>query len=172
MEISINEIIRNRRSSRKYIDHIISDRDIEEILYAGILAPSGKNRKPWRFIIVKDKIVIKAISKSVKYSRFVRNVPLLILVYAIERSSYSFEKDLLSIGACLENIQLSATANNYGSCIIGELFDKQDEVNKYINLDTNSIRLICGIAIGKNEHEINNKNNMKYDLNDYLLGII
>ena len=45
-------VIANRRSIRKYKDIPIEKQVIEEILQAGILAPSSKNRQPWRFTVV------------------------------------------------------------------------------------------------------------------------
>ncbi len=44
--------ILNRRSIRKYKDIPVEREMIEEILQAGNLAPSSKNRHPWRFIVV------------------------------------------------------------------------------------------------------------------------
>lgn len=44
--------IENRRSIRKYTDTLVSQQAIEEILRAGMLAPSSKNRQPWKFIVV------------------------------------------------------------------------------------------------------------------------
>ena len=73
-----------------------------EILSAGIMAPSGKNRKPWRFVIVRNREAIKNIARQVTYSRFIRNAPQMILIYAEVNSSYPFEKDLIGIGACIE----------------------------------------------------------------------
>lgn len=44
--------IEHRRSIRKYREEAIPQTMIEEILQAGILAPSSKNRQPWSFIVV------------------------------------------------------------------------------------------------------------------------
>ncbi len=44
--------IENRRSIRKYEDRAVPTAAVEEILRAGILAPSSKNRQPWRFVVV------------------------------------------------------------------------------------------------------------------------
>lgn len=44
--------IENRRSIRKYKPDEVPREAIEEILQAGILAPSSKNRQPWKFIVV------------------------------------------------------------------------------------------------------------------------
>ena len=47
------EAITNRRSIRKYKDKPVSKEVITEILKAGILAPSSKNRQPWKFIVAE-----------------------------------------------------------------------------------------------------------------------
>lgn len=43
--------IRDRRSVRCFLDRPVSKEIIQEILLAGTLAPSSKNRQPWRFIV-------------------------------------------------------------------------------------------------------------------------
>lgn len=50
----INSII-NRRSIRKYKDTPISKETLEKILNAGMLAPSSKNRQPWKFVVVSGE---------------------------------------------------------------------------------------------------------------------
>lgn len=46
------EAIERRRSIRAYQDRPVPRRMLEEILRAGTLAPSSKNRQPWRFVVV------------------------------------------------------------------------------------------------------------------------
>ena len=48
------EAIKNRRSIRKYKNAPVSREQISEILQAGMLAPSSKNRQPWKFIVATD----------------------------------------------------------------------------------------------------------------------
>ena len=48
------EAIAGRRSIRKFKDAPVSDEAVEAILNAGLQAPSGKNRQPWRFVVVKE----------------------------------------------------------------------------------------------------------------------
>ena len=149
MKKTIDEVIKNRRSARSFTDYIIPDQELMEILSAGIVAPSGKNRKPWRFVIVRNRETIKNIARKVTYSRFIRNMHQMILVYADNDDAYPFEKDLIGIGACIENILLYATEKNYGSCVIGELFNKHDDISQYINVNTAGLKLVCGIVIGR-----------------------
>lgn len=53
--------IDDRRSIRKYTPEEIPQEIIEEMIYAATLAPSAKNRQPWKFIVfngaAKDELV-------------------------------------------------------------------------------------------------------------------
>jgi len=140
------ETIKKRRSMRSYMSDPIPEQDLYEILCAGLYAPSGKNRQPWRFAIVKEKDKIRQIAKFTIYSRFVRNAPVLVLVYAIPSTEYPIEKDIFGIGACVQNILLTATEKGYSSCVIGELYSAELEI---LDAKQRGYKLICGICIGK-----------------------
>jgi nitroreductase len=53
--MDIAEAVANRRSIRKFLDKEIEPGDVEKILRAGIMAPSAKNRQPWKFVVVGAK---------------------------------------------------------------------------------------------------------------------
>ncbi len=48
----MDKVIYNRRSIRKYLDKQVSKKLIEQIIDAGRVAPSAKNRQPWRYIVL------------------------------------------------------------------------------------------------------------------------
>ena len=48
------DVIYKRRSVRKYKPEPVSDEDLHKIMKAGQLAPTGWNKQPWHFIVVKD----------------------------------------------------------------------------------------------------------------------
>ena len=57
----------NRRSIRKYKEEDVPRHMIEKILQSGILAPSSKNRQPWKFIVVTGntkKDILTAMSEG------------------------------------------------------------------------------------------------------------
>lgn len=62
--MDILEIIKNRRSVRKYTGEAIPEEKLDKILKAGLLSPSGRNIKPWEFILVRDKETLNQLSKS------------------------------------------------------------------------------------------------------------
>ena len=57
----IMETIENRRSIRKYKNTPVPREILDEIINAGRLAPSGKNKQPWMFLVYggqeKDKLL-------------------------------------------------------------------------------------------------------------------
>lgn len=53
MEGIIREI-QDRRSIRKYLDKPVSKEDIEKVVEAARLAPSGNNTQPWKFVVITD----------------------------------------------------------------------------------------------------------------------
>lgn len=57
--MELKEAIKNRRSIRKFDSKKIDNNIIEEILYYGSLAPSGKNRQPWRFVVIQEDAKLK-----------------------------------------------------------------------------------------------------------------
>ena len=166
----ISTIIKKRSSVRNYINTQISDDDLKSILETALYAPSGKNRQPWRFVIIKRSDVIRSISKTTIYSRFVRNAPVIILIFLCKDAGYPIEKDMIGIGACVQNIMLTATEKSYGSCIIGEIFDKPKGIVDYIDADMRNYMLVCGIAIGKTDILIKEKETKKLD--NFILDVI
>lgn len=58
------DIVKTRRSIRKFKAEPVSAEDIASILEAGRLAPSGSNLQPWRYIIVKDANVRAQLAKA------------------------------------------------------------------------------------------------------------
>lgn len=58
------EIMKNRRSGRKYTGDKIPADKLNLILQAGLLAPSSKNIRPVEFIVIEDKNTLKKLSKS------------------------------------------------------------------------------------------------------------
>ena len=53
-EKPLSELVRVRRATDSFAPEAIPDGDLEEILRAGLEAPSSYNLQPWRFVVVRD----------------------------------------------------------------------------------------------------------------------
>lgn len=58
MGYELLEILKNRRSIRKFKEEKVNKDIIQEILKAGLLAPSSKNKKPVEFVVIEAKETI------------------------------------------------------------------------------------------------------------------
>lgn len=57
----LNAIL-HRRSVRQYTDEPIAEDKLNAILYAGLAAASSKNRRPWEFVVVRDREMLDKLS--------------------------------------------------------------------------------------------------------------
>ncbi len=151
--MEILEIISKRRSIRKYKKELPRDSDIEKILEAARWAPSGLNNQPWKFSVIKDKNKKDGLAKFTKYGSVIKIAPLAIMVCLDLTASYHREKDLMAIGACIQNMLLETQSLGLGACWLGEIWNKKEEVAQYLKLDKN-LELVAVIAIGYPDEKI------------------
>lgn len=141
--------IQFRTSVRLYKNQTISREDVDSILQSAILAPSAKNIQPWRFVVVQqDKQLIHNIADLTQRSTFIKTADCLICVFLDKDSAFDRTKDSQSIGACIENMLLTATSLGIGSCWIGEILDRQTEVKELLRVDNDRYDLMAIISLG------------------------
>jgi len=130
--MELAEIIKNRRSIRKYKNDDVSNELIMELLESARLCQSAKNRQPWSFGILrkekKDDIADIMINwcdiavdekegkkNSVRHTaNIMKEAPVLILVFQ-EKNQEWLTSDILSVGASIEHICLRATDLGLGA---------------------------------------------------------
>ena len=151
--MELDEAIYSRRSIRVYIDKEIEDKEIKAILDAGIWAPSGLNNQPWKFKVIKDQKTKKTIANFTKYANIIKNAPVSICVFLDKKTMYDRDKDIMAIGACIQNMLLKAYSLGIGSCWLGEILNKKNEVMKALELKS-VYELMAVISLGyfKKEH--------------------
>ena len=63
---SLEEVMRSRRSVRRFKPEAPSDASIERVLSQAITAPSASNKQPWRFFVVKQRALITQMAVAVR----------------------------------------------------------------------------------------------------------
>jgi len=142
------ELIKSRRSIRKFEKKEVPDELVMEVLEAGIWAPSGLNNQPWRFVVVKGEEVKSKLAELTKYSHIVKGASVLIVVLLERSKMYHQIKDHQSAGACIQNILLSAWALGIGSCWLGEILKNEERVKECLGLESDGYELCAVIALG------------------------
>ncbi|MBR1805602.1 MAG: nitroreductase family protein [Selenomonadaceae bacterium] len=111
------EIMRSRRSVRRYTDEKISDDDLKSILSAALLAPSGHSKYPCEFIVVKNRELLEKMSHCRKsnIAKMLAGAAAAIVVVADKDKSDTFVEDSC---VALMNMELLATSLGIGNCWI------------------------------------------------------
>lgn len=157
-----------RRSIREYENKPVSREAIEAILDAATKAPSGKNRQPWRFVVLQGsrkaelaaimahaaalrkeqgldigscELSIKAITQS-------SAVVAVFNVFSTEEADYNHYRlmtDTQSIGAAIQNMLLTAQSFGLGTLWMCDIFYAEREIRAWLN---RSSELVAAVAIG------------------------
>ena len=111
------EVMRRRRSVRRYTEEKISDEQLKQIVSAALLAPSGHSKYPCEFIVVKSRAVLEKMSHCRKsnIAKMLEGAAAAIAVVADRDKSETIIEDS---SVALMNMQLLATSLGIGSCWI------------------------------------------------------
>ena len=149
----ILELIKERRSVRRFKSKMPPGLAIQKMLEAGCWAPSGLNNQPWRFKVISDKIKKDSLAKFTRYSDVIYSAPFIIIVCMSLEDSYHREKDLMAIGACIENILLEAHSLGLGACWLGEILNKKKEVAEFLGLK-DGLEIMAVLAAGYPDEKV------------------
>ncbi|MDA3971321.1 MAG: nitroreductase [Desulfobulbaceae bacterium] len=163
------QAIYDRRSRREFTDQIIDVEVLNEIIKAGIWAPSGLNNQPWRFVVITDPAVIKELSTTTHYTHIVEGAPALIAVYLDTQTMYDEVKDHQAVGACIQNMLLAIEDLGLGGVWLGQILKNKNDVSDILGVG-DDYDLMAVLALGhpaKTDQQSNRKN-----LEDFILKYI
>ena len=155
-------IIFKRASVRKFKDIKVSDEKIENLLRAGMQAPSSCNSQPWEFIVVSDDDDKKAISEMHRFAKPALNASHLIITLGNLNTAKIISMIEQDLGACNENILLQATHEGLGAVWLGfhPIEDRTLKLKEYLNIPDYCIPFSV-ICVGYPEGDVNVK--LRYD---------
>lgn len=139
--------IRSRRSIRTFSDSPVDEDAIDRILEAGRWAPSGLNNQPWRFMTVGEGDLKDDLAQLTKYGHIIKAAPVAIIVCLNNADSYNREKDLMAVGAAVQNMLLEAHALGLGACWLGEILNRKEEAARLLGFDADT-ELAAVVVIG------------------------
>ncbi len=166
MPNKILQAIHDRRSRRDFTEEPVRTEDLQEILKAGIWAPSGLNNQPWRFVVVTDGKTREQLSATTHYTHIVLGAQALIGVFLDSEAVYDVVKDHQSVGACIQNMLLAAESLALGGVWLGQILKNKDKVNQILGIE-GRYELMAMLALGHPAHR-NQKSNRK-EMNHFIL---
>lgn len=116
------ENIATRTSVRSYLHKPVEAAQIEQLLRAGMAAPSAVNKQPWHFVVVTDRAQLKELAKANPYAGMAAHAPLAIVVCGDMKKALDGEARMFWVQDCsaaTENMLLAITAKGLGGVWTG-----------------------------------------------------
>lgn len=130
-----------RRSIRKYLDSDVSDEMVEEILKAGMAAPSAGDEQPWQFVVVRNKSTMLEFPKFHQYAQMLKEAPVAIIVCGdLNRQAYEGFW-IQDCSAAIQNMLLQITEMGLGSVWVGIYPDERrvEKTKELLDLPENIV---------------------------------
>ena len=127
------DIVRSRRSIRKYQRQPVEKEKIDILVETALRAPSSRGFNPWEFVVVTQPETIAKLSKAKPHgASFLKGAPLAIVICADPTKSDVWVEDA-SIASIM--LHLAATDLELGSCWIQirkREYDQQQSASAYV----------------------------------------
>ncbi len=156
MSIEMLELIKKRRSIRKFKEEGVSPESLGAIIKAGLFAPSSKNKKPVEFVVIEDKETIKNLKECKSFGTSgLDTAPMVIAVIADSERSDVWVEDA-SIAAIM--MQLEAESLSLGSVWIqirnreSASGDSEAAVRQVLGIP-GQFGILCLLALGHKAEE-------------------
>ncbi len=123
----------NRRSVRHFTPEKVTREDLEQLLRAGMQAPSANNGQPWQFIVVDDRALLDKIPKFHPHARMMFEAQAAIIVCALVPPEKLYGLWVQDCSAATLNILLAAHALSLGGVWLG-VHPREERVNGVVAL--------------------------------------
>ena len=158
--MEFDEVVKNRKSVRKYKDESISKDLVLSVIDCARLAPSGCNRQGWRFKVVDDKDKISELKDNNIFTQeFVYSSPCIIFC-CYKKDAYPVQKDegkgsvygtnhitraVRDLSIASSFLVLKATDLGLGTCYVGWMNKK---LAHEILVLTEDVEILFAITLG------------------------
>lgn len=120
------DVFLNRRSTRKFNGEKITKDELDNILQAGLLAPTSMNRKPCNFMVVENREILTKLSKAKDHGAELidgADKAIVVLVDTLIADTWCEDSSI-----ALTYMHLMATEMGLGSCWVQIHLRKKDGI--------------------------------------------
>jgi nitroreductase len=110
--MDFTDIIRSRRSVRRYQEKSIPQKDIDDILNCARLAPTAINIQPWLIGCVTDNALLQKLAATADHGKFIKDAAACFAVFCEKSQKYYLEDGC----AATMNIIYACAAKGIGTC--------------------------------------------------------
>ena len=145
--------ILTRTSVRQFTGEPVPAGMVEQMLRAGMAAPTAMNSQPWDFVVLSDRDTLDKLAGKLRYARMLQQAPLAIVVCGrdkwLDREGNERENIFWvdDCSAATENILLAAHALGLGAVWTAAKDDRGAIVKEALGIPED-LNTLCVIAIG------------------------
>jgi nitroreductase len=144
--MEFSEVVRGRRSVRKYQNRAIPDSEVELLVDLARHAPSSMNGQPWHFVMVKDDKTKAALAeiknrfcppeKQAYQADFLLKAPLIMVVCVEKNRSFGreIENGILAASIIMLGAQSRGLGSVYMSAYISDEPKLSDAIRKELRI--------------------------------------
>jgi len=140
-----------RRSVREYQKREVPDETVQDLLEAGMSAPSAMCKDPWHFIVLRNRQTLAEIADRLPNGKLLAQAPVGLVVCGDPHKAHSNELSymLQDCSAAIENVLLAACSLGLGACWLG-VHPREERVahlRRILSLPAHIVP-ICVVAVG------------------------
>lgn len=171
----VHELMKERRSIRKYKPDPIPEDVLERAMESAIWAPSAMNRQPWKFYVLHDEMrdrlaslhqgLIEEMEDRIRekygeegveirrnlYRNF-GNAPVAVVCFTDEMEGTP-NRNVISAALACENLVLAARSEGLGSLMMTSSLAMTDEISFLCGVDQKKMMLVMVILLGYPDDE-------------------
>ncbi len=138
------EVVKGRRSVRKYRDEKVDEKTLEEMVEAAKYAASARSEYPWHFITITDRERVEELTNLIgPNGAFMKDAAAAVVIICKDTKYYIEDGS-----AAAQNLINAAYAKGVGTCwIAGDKKDYCPDVLKFVEAPE-GYKLICVISCG------------------------
>lgn len=161
------ELMKNRRSIRKFLDKPVEVEKLNDILECALRSPSSRGRRPWKIWVVTEKTVLDKVSLAKPHGvEFVAEAPVAYIVAGYPKVTDMWIEDCSIVSII---IQLEAEHLGLGSCwgqIRSRMHDEETTASEYLKTTLgleSECEVLSIIAVGYKGEEKQGHIDVPYD---------
>lgn len=140
------ELLKTRRSIRKYKSTPVELEKLERCLEAARWAPSASNKQPWEFLIVTDAEKRKKLASIHPYGKFVAESPVIFIPLTNPEVHQKYHQSDTALATL--QFMIEAHSLNLGTCWAGVIgTDFESKIKAFLNIPGH-LKVLALVAVG------------------------
>jgi len=167
----IHELIKTRRSIRRFKQDPIAEEVLDRIMESAIWAPSAMNRQNWKFYIlteemrdrlanlhgqifegqeesIRERYGEEGVEKRRELYTNLGGAPVAVVCFTAYKDEETKKREIISASLACENIALGAWAEGVGSLMMTSSLVMMDEISFLCGVDTREMELVMVLLLG------------------------